>query len=206
MSVPWHIAGTYLESCNCEAICPCRRVGGRQGGRSTHGICEGALSWAVRRGHAGDVDLSGLCAVLALRYDDDEPGSPWDYVLYVDERGDEAQRDALAGILSGRLGGTALAQFPWAFKASRPLGVRAVPIEVEHYVRRSWFRAGEYVTVRVGDVVAEQEPVTCVIPGHHRSGAEHHGELVRVDDGPLAFEVSGRCAYQATFEYSSDGE
>jgi len=127
-------------------------------------------------------------------------------VLYVDERGDERQRDALEGILSGRLGGTPLVQFPWAFKPSRPLAVRAVPIEVEHYVRRSWFRAGEYVTVRVGDVVADQEPVTCVIPGHHRSGAEHLGELLRVEDGPLAFELSGRCAYQTTFEYSSDGD
>jgi len=24
----WRIAGRYLEACNCEAICPCRRVGG----------------------------------------------------------------------------------------------------------------------------------------------------------------------------------
>ena len=42
-----------------------------------------------------------------------------------------------------------------------------------------------------------------MIPGHHRSGAEHHGELLRVADGPLAFELNGRCAYQSTFEYSS---
>jgi hypothetical protein len=82
--------------------------------------------------------------------------------------------------------------------------VRAVPIEVERKPRRGWFRAGEYVAVRVGDPVAEQETVTCVIPGHHRSGAEHHGELLRVSDGPLAFELSGRCAYQSTFEYSSE--
>ena len=64
-------------------------------------------------------------------------------------------------------------------------------------------RAGEYVSVRVGDPVADQEPVTCVIPGHHRSGAEHHAEQLQVHDGPLAFEVDGRCAYQTTFEYSS---
>ena len=33
--LPWAIAGTYLEACNCEAICPCRRIGGRSGGRSS---------------------------------------------------------------------------------------------------------------------------------------------------------------------------
>jgi hypothetical protein len=203
MSVAWRIAGTYLESCNCEAICPCRRIGGRSGSRSTYGVCEGALSWAIETGHAGEVDLSGLAMVLALRYDDDEPRSPWDFFLYLDERGDERQREALEAILLGRLGGTPLAQFPWVFKPSRPLGVRAVPIEVEHHARRRWFRAADYVDVRVGDPVADQEPVTCVIPGHDRSGAEYHGELVRVADGPLAFEVSGRCAYQTTFDYAS---
>jgi hypothetical protein len=49
--LPWRISGTYLEACNCEAICPCRRIGGRQGGRSTTGICLGSLSWQIEEGH-----------------------------------------------------------------------------------------------------------------------------------------------------------
>jgi hypothetical protein len=199
----WSIAGTYLEACNCDAICPCRRIGGRAGGRSTHGVCEGALSWAIERGHADDVDLAGLTAVLALHYDDDEPRSPWDFVLYLDDRADQHQRTALEAIFTGAWKGTPIVQFPWAFKPSRQLAVRAVPITVEHRARRGWFRAGEYVDVRVGDPVAGQEPVTCVIPGHDRSGREHHSEHLRVSDGPLQFELSGRCAYQSTFEYSS---
>jgi hypothetical protein len=201
--VEWSIAGTYLEACNCEVICPCRRVGGTAGGRSTYGVCEGALSWAIERGHADDVDLDGLAVVLALHYDDDEPGSPWDFWLYVDDRADERQHAALATIFTGAGGGTAIVQFPWAFKPSRQLGVRSVPIAVEHHARRGWFRAGEYVEVRVREPVAEQEPVTCVIPGHHRSGSEHHAEQLRVSDGPLALELSGRCAYQSTFSYVS---
>jgi hypothetical protein len=200
----WAISGTYLEACNCDAICPCRRIGGRSGGRSTTGVCTGALSWAIVDGHAGDVDLSGLVAVLACRYDDDEDGSPWTYALYVDDRGDEAQREALAAILTGRLGGTAGKQFPWAWKPSHLLGWRAVPMEIEHTPRRSRFRAGEHVTVRIGEPVADQEPVTCVIPGHHRQGTELVADLLRVDDGPLSFEVSGKCAYQSTFAYSSE--
>src|SRR4051812_50110160 len=129
----WRIAGTYIEACNSDAICRCRRIGGGSGGRSTYGVCEGALLWAIERGHADDVDLGGLAAVLACRYDDDEPGSPWDFFLYVDERSDERQRAALAAILTGAWGGTPIVQFPWAFKPSRQLGVRAVPIAVEHH-------------------------------------------------------------------------
>jgi hypothetical protein len=203
--LPWSIAGTYLEACNCEAICPCRRVGGRAGGRSTTGICEGALSWLVDEGHAGDVDLAGLGAVLALRYDDDEPGSPWTYFLYVDERGDARQREALAQILTGALGGSATDHFPWVWKASHLLGWRPAPIEIEHAPRRGWFRAGEQVTLRISGPVPDQEPVTCVIPGHDRSGTELQAELLRVEEGPLSFEVRGRCAYRSTFAYSSDG-
>ena len=30
-------------------------------------------------------------------------------------------------------------------------------------------------------------------------------EMLRVRDAPLAYELSGRCAYQSTFAYSSEG-
>ena len=201
----FRIAGRYLEVCNCEAICPCRKIGGRPGGRSTYGVCLGSLSWQIEQGEAGEVDLAGMRAVLANRYDDDERGSPWSFVLYVDERADERQREALEAIFLGRLGGTPELQFPWVWKPSTLLGVRHVEIEVDHTPGRGWFRAGDQVTVRVREPVEPQEPVTCVIPGHHRSGTEHLGELLRVSDGPLSFEVSGRCAYQSTFAYSSEG-
>jgi len=41
---PWRVAGTYFESCNCEAICRCQMIGDRPGGgRSSYGVCFGAL-------------------------------------------------------------------------------------------------------------------------------------------------------------------
>jgi hypothetical protein len=200
---PWAIRGTYLESCNCDAICPCRSVGGRKGGRSTRGVCMGALSWEIERGGTDDVSLQGLRTVLALRYDDDEPGSPWDFVLFVDDRGDTDQRELLEAIFLGDLGGTPQQQFPWAFKPSRSLGARAAAIEIDHSQRRGWFRAGKEVTVRVGAPVADQQPVTCIIPGHHRSGHELHGDTLAVDVEPLAFQFEGKCGYWSTFSYSS---
>jgi hypothetical protein len=201
---PWAIAGTYLEACNCDAICPCRRVGGRAGGRSTHGICLGALSWLIGEGRAGDVDLAGLGVVLVLRYSDDEPGSPWTFVLYVDERGEERQRDALARIFIGELGGTPLRQFPWAFKPSELQAVVPAAIAIDHTPGRGWFRAGDEVMLRVRGPFEGQEPVTCVIPGHHRSGRELVAEVLRADGAePLAFEFEGKCAYESTFAYTS---
>ena len=163
----------------------------------------GALSWQIESGHAGELDLSGLRVVLALRYSDDEAGSPWSFFLHVDERGDGRQRDALSEIFLGRLGGSAEDHFPWAWKESNLLGVRAVPIEIDHTPGRGWFRAGRSVTVRVRSAVEDAATVTCVIPGHDRSGREVHADLITVEEEGLGFEFEAVCGYEATFAYSS---
>jgi hypothetical protein len=197
----YRLRGTYLESCNCDAPCPCRRIDGRPGGRSTHGICDGALSWSIGEGSAGDIELAGLGVVLASRYSDDEEGSPWTFALFVDERGDAGQREALGRIFSGALGGSALEHFPWAWKASDQLGVEPARIEIDHTPGRGWFRAGESVSVRVSRPYAGQETITCVIPGHDREGRELFVDELQVG-GPLAFEYRGVCAYESTFDYA----
>jgi hypothetical protein len=158
----------------------------------------------VGEGVADDVDLAGMRAVLVTRYHDDEPGSPWTLALFVDARGDRRQRAAMADILTGRLGGAPHRQFPWVFKEAHLLGVEAVDIEIDHAPGRGWFSAGGKFEVRVRGPVPDQEPVTCVIPGHHRKGRELISELIEASAGPLAFSVKGRCAYESTFEYSSD--
>jgi hypothetical protein len=142
--------------------------------------------------------------VLATRYHDDEPGSPWKFALFVDARGDGRQRQAMADIFTGRLGGTPLKQFPWVFKAADLLGVEALEIEIDHTPGRGWFRAGGKVAVRAREPVPDQETVSCVIPGHDRQGRELVSDSIDVDAGPLAFSVQGRCAYESTFKYSSD--
>jgi hypothetical protein len=198
----WRIAGSYLEACNCNAICPCRRIGGQAGGRSTYGECIGALSWRIEDGRDGDLDLSDLNVVLATRYHDDEPGSPWRWLMYLDERADGEQRQALEGIFTGRKGGTALDHFPWAWKPSDLLGVRVTKVEIDHTPKRGWFRAGGEVVVRVGRAVEEETTVTCVIPGHHRDGTEIITDVFSLDTDAASCELRGRCGFETGFEYS----
>jgi hypothetical protein len=200
--VNWHIRGSYFESCNCEAICPCRKIDGVPGGRSTYGECLGVLSWLIEDGRAGDVSLDGLSVALATRYHDDEPGSPWSFVIYLDARVDAAQRDALVDIYTGRLGGDALAHFPWASKESVRVAVRPVEIDVSHEPRRQWLRIRDHVTVLIRDAYSGPETVTCVIPGHEESGEELIAEELRVEDGPLRFEFRGNCGFSARFDYA----
>jgi hypothetical protein len=199
--VAYRVRGTYLESCNCDAPCPCRRIDGRPGGRSTHGICDGALSWLIEDGSSEEVDLKGLAVLLAARYSDDVQGSPWTFALFVDELGNASQRDALGQIFSGALGGTVLEHFPWAWKASDPLGVEPARIDIDHTPGRGRFLAGDQVSVRVSRPYAGPETVTCVIPGHDREGRELVVDELRVEATPLAFAYGGVCAYESTFDY-----
>lgn len=201
----WSISGSYLEVCNCEAICPCRRIGGVAGGRSTYGECMGVLSWLIEQGGVGALDLAGLGVVLVTMYSDDEEGSPWSWVMHVDERASEAQRGALAELFAGRLGGTPLSQFPWAFKPSDLLAVVPSRIEIDHTPGRGWFRAGGVVDVRISAPYEDEATtVSCIIPGHHQRGREVVSELVEVRDERLSFSYSGRCGYEASFSYSND--
>ena len=198
----WSIRGSYFESCNCEAICPCRKIDGRPGGRSTYGECLGVLSWVIEDGLAGDVSLDDLKVALATRYHDDEAGSPWSFVMYVDAHADAAQRHALVDIYTGRLGGDALKHFPWAWKESVQVAVRPAEIELSHAPRRQWLRVRDHVSVQIRDVYPGPETVTCVIPGHNEHGEELIADELRVDDGPLRFEYSGNCGYSARFNYA----
>jgi len=200
--VSWRIRGSYFESCNCDAICPCRRIDGVAGGRSTHGVCMGVLSWLVEHGVANGVDLSGLPVAMAIRYSDDEPGSPWTWVLYLDVRAAEEQRAALESIFTGRLGGDAERHFPWVWKASDLVAVRPVEIDVDHTRRRQRLRIRDVVSVRIRDRYAGDETVTCVIPGHERPGEELVADELLVEDGALSFGYRGVCGYGSRFDYT----
>lgn len=187
--------GAYLESCNCEAVCPCRMIGGVAGGRSTYGICFGLLAWRIDDGRIGDVDVSGLCVALDVRYDDDEPGSPWTITLHLDARGTQEQRDALAELFLDGLGGPHTSKLPWIRKARHLLAVQIAEIELED----GEVRVGGRVRLRATRPVVSDAPVACGIPGYERPGEERYADLL-VGDG---YELSGNCAFASDFDYVS---
>lgn len=196
------MAGRYFEACSCEAICPCRRVGDRPGGRSTFGVCDFALGWSVDEGHADEVDLAGFEVVMAGSYDDDEPGSPWRVALYVDERASDRQREALESIFLGRSGGTTLTNF--ATFIGEVLAVRSARIAIDHSRGGRRIVAGEFVEVVERAPYLSDEPVSCGIPGHGQPGEEVVADLLAVREEGLRLEVRGRCGFATRYDYRSD--
>ena len=197
----WRVSGPYVEACNCDAICPCRMVGGRDGTRATYQLCQFVIAWTIASGHFDELDVSGLSVVMAGYWDEDEKGTPWRVELYIDRHAKAAQATALADIFLGRAGGTALRNYAGAIK--EVLGITQADVEVVHDKGRQEIRAGDTVHVRALREHATDEPVSCGVPGHDRGGNELVHELMRVDDPRLRFEFHGRCGFATTFDYAS---
>jgi hypothetical protein len=202
-AVDWRISGTYFEACNCDAICPCRRQGGKKlRSGSSYGVCDFALSWRVVEGECGRVPLAGRSVVMAGSYSDDEAGKPWRVCLYIDEAATDDQYAALTGIFLGRNGGTSLRNF--AARIGEVYAVRRASISLDHTPRRWFIRAADYVVVQGATPVPSELPVTCGIPGHDQPGEEVQTEGMRVEDGALRWDVHGRCGFASGFDYRSD--
>ena len=79
----WRIRGSYFESCNCDAICPAAGSTGCPADARPTGSAWSPLL-ADRGGAADESTSTGLPVALAIRYSDDEQGSPWTWILYLD--------------------------------------------------------------------------------------------------------------------------
>ena len=123
----WSIVGEYFENCNCAVVCPCLlSTEAPMASTPTEGACEVAFAFHLDRGAFGDVALDGLNLALIARSPGPMIEGNWTAALYVDERADERQREALQAIFTGQAGGTMGGLAPLI---SDVLGIKAVPID-----------------------------------------------------------------------------
>jgi hypothetical protein len=142
---------------------------------------------------------------MALRYFDEvQPSTPWEVVLYVDHRADEEQRTWLADIFLGRAGGTVRRLY------GRAIGevhvVRPARIELEHVAPRRRISVVGYLTVEAEEPASEAGEVACGIPGLDRPGTELFSDVLQSSDPALRWEVRGRrgAAFTTDFDYRGD--
>src|SRR5262249_44314099 len=99
----WTMSGEYMESCNCDYLCPCIYTNPQ--GPVTYEHCMAALVFRIDHGSYGATSLDGLKFALVIRSGKVMADGNWVFAGVVDERADEAQRPALAAIVSGEAGG-----------------------------------------------------------------------------------------------------
>ena len=196
--VRYSIEGSYYEACNCDAICPCRRQNGMEGGLSTYGICDFLLSWKLIKGNLGDVSLDGLMVCMAGSYDDNEPGSPWSVIIYVSQQATDAQVHSVSQLFSGEAGGNMF----FTANINKIVAVRRAEIALDHTAKSEVIKIMGAAESRVQNYVEFDGTVSCGIPGHEHPGHETVSSL-SVKDGPFDFSYEERCGFSTSFKYWS---
>jgi hypothetical protein len=194
----WRVAGSYYETCNCNAVCPCRRLNGNPGKTSSFQQCQFLLSWKVDKGFADEIDLDGLKLAMAGFYDNAVAKSPWTIALYIDRQVTSAQFDALAAIFLGKCGGTIF----FAKNIADIIAVRRAELSLNHSKDGEWISVRDFAAAAVERRADYEGTVTCSIPGHEHFGVESVSRS-SVNDGPLAWTYEGRCGFATEFDYHS---
>jgi hypothetical protein len=172
----------------------------------TEGECKVVVGWHIDKGRHGETSLDSLNAALIAYAHGNMKDGQWKVALYVDERGDEKQRNALQGIFSGADGGHIPNLGPLI---GQVLGVRAAAITFER-------EPASHFRFKVdGAASAEFEPIqgqggaTAEIKGHPR--AVSPGEPVtvsrasslKIGDHGIARDIARRNAFFAPFAYQA---
>ena len=146
MSRKWWVEGELFEGCSCNLLCPCH-ISFRQ--PPTNGYCDAIWAAYFENGQFGDVNLSGLGAVIFCH----SPGptmsdGDWLSVLYVDDAASEEQTEGISAIFSGEAGG------PWEilshfYRDGKLTVVRRVPLKVTIDATARTVRASDLVMLEV---------------------------------------------------------
>ena len=99
----WTISGEYMESCNCDYLCPC--IFTNSEGAVTHDHCTALLIFRIDDGNCDGMDLSGLSFALIVRSGKVMADGQWVFGAVVDKAANDGQLEALTAIASGEAGG-----------------------------------------------------------------------------------------------------
>ncbi len=198
----WSLTADYVETCNCDFGCPCNF-----NGFPTYGSCEALDLFSIRKGRYGEVALDGLDVILAAAWPRAIHEGNGTAQLYVDERANPKQRDAILQIFGGQAGGGG----PFAIFAPTlkyVLEPQFVKIEKKVDGRKSWFRVPgaleAALTPFVDPVQGKEHDVRMELPnGFIWKWAEVCKTVIMNILTPhLNFNHAGKNAFYSVVEYS----
>lgn len=196
----WNLAGTYFETCNCEAACPCVFTS-----PPTEGNCTVLVAWHIKQGKFGEVALDGLNVALAVHTPGHMLQTKWKAAAYFDENASQAQNDALHAIFSGKSGGhpATLASFIGEIVGARNVAMRyendgkhaslTIPGIVGAEIEALEGQAGKPITV-------DNHPL-CIAPGKPATVAR--SKTFGFKDFGMDWKLSGRNGFLSEFDYRS---
>ena len=161
MATKWVLEADFLQACSCDYGCPCEFSA-----PPTRGFCEGMGAWRITSGRYGDLSLDNLALAFAARWPKAIHEGNGTGIVFVDEKADAKQRDALMNIASGKDGGLPFEIIVTTF--SKILEPQFVPFKFQFN--------GLNCRVEVGNqLVAATAPIKNPVTGEPESVRVQHG-------------------------------
>lgn len=159
----WHIEGEYMETCNCDFLCPC--ITSNLTAIPTEGDCKAAIAMKITKGEKDGVSLDGLSFIVLLHAPSAMSDGNIKVGLIVDENASDEQTAAIGDIATGAAGGPMEALGPLVGEVA---GVEKRPI--------TFVSDGSKISVTAGELVDQEvEAVNSALP---------NGGPIRIDNVP----------------------
>ena len=196
--IDWQLQGSYFETCNCETSCPCIWLQDR-----SEGDCKLLVAWHIETGHLADQSLDNLNVALACYALGNMKEGNWQAALYIDERANDAQVDAITQIFSGQQGGHLAILMSFV---SEVLGIKRVKIDYqEDGKKRRMSIPGiaqaeiESIQGITGEESMISNPPLCVVSSHPAIVAKSN--QYQYQDFDKDWQFSDRNGYYSAFIY-----
>jgi hypothetical protein len=171
---------------------------------ATEDTCDLVLAWHVARGRKDDTSLEGLTVVMAVRSPKQMTDGNWTVTLYLDERADPAQAEALQSIFGGQAGGHLANLAPLIGTVT---GVHSAPISFDKRDGVRSLRVGDVLEAEVEELrgmdgnrpVVIDNPQLAAVTQPVRQG---RSTKLRYD-GAFSFETKERNSFITEFRYEA---
>jgi hypothetical protein len=174
-------------------------------GPPTNGECDALIGWHIDKGNFGDTRLDGFNTALFVHTPGHMLQTKWKVALYVDQKADAKQRDALTKIFSGGAGGHLAALGPLIGEV---LGVKSATIDYRANGKNRSLTIPQVAQMEIEalagqggqDVTISNVPFTAV-PGY--PAVVCHSKQLSYHDHGFNLQVSQKNGFYSPFSYQA---
>jgi hypothetical protein len=204
----WEFKGRELVNCSCEYGCNCQF-----NGLPDKGHCYAVAGIQIDQGYHGDTPLGGLVIGAIFKWPGAIHEGNGEALAFVDERADDAQREALLKIMTGQDTdpfATMFAVYASTVTVMHEPVFTAIDFEVDVDGRRGRLSIPDYVEM-TGEPIrnkvsgAETRGQICLPEGFEYEVAEIGSASSRTTGGPMQLEIASKYGQFANLHLSTHG-
>jgi hypothetical protein len=195
----YELEGSLLEVCTCNVLCPCWIGEDPDGGE-----CLSVIAYHFDRGTVRGVDVSGLTAAAAVHIPGNILEGNWKQVLFIDDKANDEQHEAIVAMMTGELGG------PFADLAAlvgERLSIEKAPISHEIVDGAGTLKVGDVISADMhpykgpdGSTTTLQNSIFSTVPGSPAYVAVADSQKIELPQYGLQWEEQKRNAIQSDWK------